>query len=103
MMLAPVPHWPLFKEVLRRQELMDYTMQAYGVDVLTAVRADKGQAYLEARSMCHRCQHVSECREWLASTRQTRGARDFCLNSEFFSRCRATDPEPAAPPSAEVK
>lgn len=102
-MPTPVPQWPLFKQALRRQELMDWMMQARGVDVLTAIRADRGQAYLEARSRCHRCVHESECREWLASTRQTQRPPDFCPSCEFFSRCRATDSKPGLLPSAVAK
>ena len=99
-MPTPEPRWPLFKQVLRQQLLMDCMMQARGVDVITAVCADRGQAFLEARSRCRHCLLESECREWLASTRQTQRPPNFCANFEFFSECGAPDSEPGFPPSA---
>jgi hypothetical protein len=53
------PSW--LKEVLRRQELMDDVMQKSGVDVLTAIRADNGQAFFEARTKCRVCPHERDC------------------------------------------
>ena len=95
--------WPMFKQVICRQQLMDCMMEARGVDVLAAVRADRGQAFLEARSRCRGCVHECECREWLASIRQMQQQPSFCPNFEFFSLCHATDPEPAPHPSAGGK
>ena len=37
------PQWPMFREVLRRQELMDDMMERCGVDVLDVIRKDRGQ------------------------------------------------------------
>jgi hypothetical protein len=34
--------WPMFREVLRRQELMDDMMELCGVDVLDVIRKDRG-------------------------------------------------------------
>lgn len=50
------PSW--LRQILRRQKLMDSVMQTSGVDVLTAIRADNGQAFFEARAKCRVCLHV---------------------------------------------
>lgn len=40
------PQWPMFREVLRRQELMDDMMERCGVDVLDVIRRDRGQSFV---------------------------------------------------------
>jgi Family of unknown function (DUF6455) len=52
------------KQILRRQELMDRVMEKCGVDVLAAIRADKGQVFFEARAKCRECPHDVACRDW---------------------------------------
>ena len=58
------PSW--LKEVFRRQELMDSVMQKSGVDVLTAIRADNGQAFFEARTKCRVTARDREFTDWTA-------------------------------------
>lgn len=36
---------------------MDAMMQTLGVDILTAVRAKSGEAFVEARYKCRNCPH----------------------------------------------
>jgi hypothetical protein len=77
------------KQVVRRQELMDSVMQKSGVDVLTAIRADDGQAFFEARAKCRVCTHERDCRNWwLESSEGTRLPPNFCPNANFFSACK---------------
>ena len=81
------PSW--LKEVLRRQELMDSVMQKSGVDVLTAIRADNGQAFFEARTKCRVCPHERDCRNWwLESCETLRLPPNFCPNANFFRACK---------------
>ena len=81
------PRWPIFNEVRRRQELMDHMMQRLGVDVLVAVRANEGQAFVEARAKCRNCLHESACRNWLESPGTLPFPPDFCPNADFFRTC----------------
>src|ERR1700675_232632 len=92
------PSW--LKEVLRRQELMDDVMQKSGVDVLTAIRADNGQAFFEARTKCRVCPHERDCRNWwLESCETLRLPPNFCPNANFFRACkRANHPLILDPP-----
>ena len=81
------PSW--LKEVFRRQELMDSVMQKSGVDVLTAIRADNGQAFFEARTKCRVCPHERDCRNWwLESCETLRLPPNFCPNASFFRACK---------------
>ena len=98
--LMPIPTrlWPTLKEVLRRQDLMDRTMQTSGVDVLTAVRVDGGLAFVEARAKCRYCLHEGACRDRLESCEGLQippeGLQmppDFCPNAGFFRACRRED------------
>ena len=74
----------MFNQVRRRQKLMDHMMQSLGVDVLVAIRADDGQAFVEARTRCHNCLHESDCRNWLESSETLPLPPDFCPNANFF-------------------
>ena len=78
------------KHVRRRQELMDSVMQKSGVDVLTAVRADNGQAFFEARAKCRDCLHESDCRSWWLSEALPLPP-NFCPNANFFRACKRED------------
>jgi hypothetical protein len=81
------PSW--LKQILRRQELMDSVMQTSGVDVLTAIRADNGQAFFEARAKCRVCLHERDCRNWwLESCEALRQPPNFCPNANFFRACK---------------
>jgi len=79
--------WPTFNQVRRRQELMDEMMERLGVDVLTAVRADNGQGFVQARARCRDCLHESECRLWLDSSPILPLPPAFCPNAKFFRSC----------------
>jgi Family of unknown function (DUF6455) len=79
--------WPMFNQVRRRQELMDHMVQRLGVDLLTAICADQGQAFVEARGRCRNCLHESECRNWLESSEALPLPPDFCPNTNFFRKC----------------
>jgi hypothetical protein len=77
------------KQVLRRQELMDSVMEKCGVDALTAIRGDNGQAFFEARAKCRDCLHESDCRNWwLESSEAERLPPNFCPNAKFFCACK---------------
>ncbi len=78
---------PMFNQVLRRQELMDQMMQTLGVDALTAVRLEKGQAFVRARARCRECLHESECRRWLDLPEGLPSPPHFCPNNDFFRSC----------------
>ena len=83
--LMPISRrWPIFNPVRRRQELMDHMMQRLGVDVLTAIRADDGQAFVEARARCRSCLHESDCRNWLESSEGLPLPPDFCPNANLL-------------------
>ena len=80
--------WPMFREVLRRQELMDDMMELCGVDVLDVIRKDRGQSFAEARSKCRSCACVRTCRDWLlAPEGGPSSPPDFCPNARLFHAC----------------
>jgi hypothetical protein len=81
------PRWPMFNQVRRREELMDQMMQTLGVDVLTAIRLDRGQSFVDARARCRECLHESECRIWLDLPQGLPSPPDFCPNANFFRSC----------------
>jgi hypothetical protein len=87
-MQEPGARWPVFHQVYRRQALMDSVMETTAVDLVAAVRAERGQAFFAARSKCRLCPHEQECREWVATARPGRPAPEFCPNSQFFDACR---------------
>ncbi len=80
--------WPMLEEVRHRQELMDRMMQTRGVDVLAALRADGGLAFIEARAKCRYCLHEEACRRWLVAPKTP---PEFCPNAAFFLSCRSMD------------
>jgi hypothetical protein len=75
----------MFRQVYRRQALMDSMMDVTDVNLAAAVRADRGQAFITARSKCRLCPHEQECSEWLATARPGKGAPNFCPNAQFFN------------------
>jgi hypothetical protein len=79
--------WPAFKEARRRNELMDAMMSRFGVDLITAIDVDNGNAFVQARSKCRSCCHESECRAWLNADETRFLPPDFCPNACFFRRC----------------
>ena len=78
----------VFREVLRRQELMDDMMERCGIDVLDLIRRDKEQSFAEARAKCRSCLCERTCREWLlASCGGVGSPPDFCPNALLFRAC----------------
>ena len=87
-MSTATPQWPMFREVLRRQELMDDMMERCGVDLLDAIRMDRGQSFVEARAKCRLCVCVRTCRDWLlAPDADLSRPPDFCPNARLFRTC----------------
>ena len=82
----------MFREVLRRQELMDDLMERCGVDVLDVIRSDRGQSFAEARAKCRVCLSARTCREWLlAPGSELASPPDFCPNASLFRICLKTE------------
>jgi len=87
-MPTATPQWPMFREVLRRQELLDDMMERCGVDVLDVIRRDRGQSFAEARARCRLCTCAGTCRDWLlASDGDLSWPPDFCPNARLFRTC----------------
>jgi len=91
-MSIATPQWPMFKEVLCRQGLMDDMMERCGVDVLDVIRKDRGQAFVDARARCRSCPWVQTCRNWLLVSEGTGPwPPDFCPNAGIFRACLKED------------
>ena len=87
-MRITTPQWPMFREALRRQELMDDMMERCGVDLPGAIHSDRGQSFAEARAKCRSCLSVRTCREWLLAPRgEFSSPPDFCPNARYFRTC----------------
>jgi hypothetical protein len=87
-MSIAVPQWPMLKEVLRHQELMDDMMERCGVDVPDLIRKDGGQSFAEARTRCRLCLCEKGCREWLLlAGNDPCSPPDFCPNAPLFRAC----------------
>jgi len=79
------PQWPMFREVLRRQALLDDMIERCGVDVLDVIHCDRGRSFAEARAKCRSCLSARTCREWLLATGSGPASPpDFCPNSCLF-------------------
>jgi hypothetical protein len=90
------PQWPMLREVLRRQELMDDVMERCGIDVLALIHVDRGQSFARARARCRSCLFARTCREWLlAPCGALASPPDFCPNADLFRIClkKGTPPE----------
>jgi hypothetical protein len=84
-MSTAATQWPMFREALRRQALMDDMMERCGVDVLDVIRRDRGQSFAEARARCRSCLSVRRCREWLlAAGSDLAPPPGFCPNADLF-------------------
>ena len=85
-MSTATPRWPMFSEVLRRQELLDDMMERCGVDVVQVVRSDGGRSFAEARARCRLCLSARRCGEWLlaAPRGELASPPDFCPNACLF-------------------
>src|SRR6266545_3972737 len=77
--------------VRRRQALMDSMMEKCGVDVLKAVRAEKGDAFFAARAKCRDCAHEDDCRDWLKMEMPDSLPPNFCPNADYFRMCKRDD------------
>ena len=87
-MSTATPQWPMFREVLRRQELMDDMMERCGVDVLDVIRKDRGNPSPMARTKCCSCACVRTCRDWLlAPDAGLSRPPNFCPNARLFRTC----------------
>jgi hypothetical protein len=80
--------WPMFTEVLRRQELMNDMMERCGVDLFEVIHKDRGQSFVEARTKCGLCACMGTCREWLLAPKgHVSSPPDFCPNARLFRTC----------------
>ena len=82
------------KLLVRRVELrahrMHDLMQRIGVDPAALVRAESGDAYSRARSLCHFCGTSDQCLRWLDQTPLSDTRPTFCPNLTLFEACRRT-------------
>ena len=77
--------WPMFRDVLRHQALMDDMMEQCGVDVFEIIRRDRGQCFAHARARCRSCLSARACRQWLlAPSGELTSPPDFCPNASLF-------------------
>jgi hypothetical protein len=81
---------PTLNRVLRRAALMDNVMQRVGADHDAARALDGGSAWFEARVKCIACGSEQQCLEWLVRSQPAAYSAppQFCLNAEYFCRCR---------------
>ena len=88
---------PMLNRVLQQAELMDRMMERLRIDPVVAARLENGMAWYEARSQCIACHSERQCQEWLkrAPTEPSIEPPDFCLNTEFFRSCPASDRRPS--------
>jgi hypothetical protein len=59
------------------------------VDIQKLAFARQGEAYLEARRNCLRCQHKTECSLWLREEERPPDLPGFCPNLELFQSLKA--------------
>jgi hypothetical protein len=92
-MSTETPQWPMLKEVLRSQKLMDDMMERCGVDTLALIRSDEGRSFAEARAECRWCLSARTCGEWLlALGGELASPPDFCPNASLFRVCLKSKP-----------
>jgi hypothetical protein len=86
-MSIETPQWPMLREVLRQQRLMDDMMERCGVDVVDLIRCDRGKSFADARGKCRLCLAASTCQEWLLALGNNNAVLppEFCPNAELFS------------------
>ena len=80
--------WPMFRRVAQQAQHMTDVMERLDIDPSTAVRQDRGQAYIEARARCLHCQFARECERWLQGAENARDPAYFCPNAAFFAAQR---------------
>ena len=86
-MSEPEPRWPMFLRVWRRATLIDRVIDKLGLDLVAAVRLDKGDAYREACANCQTCSVVRACRHLLDSVEPTSVSLGNCPNLQYYERC----------------
>jgi hypothetical protein len=77
--------WPQFARALRKQALMDETMETQGVDLVAAVRA--GDDFVKARANCRECRDETACRAWFLE--RSGAPAEFCPNGAFFAALKS--------------
>jgi hypothetical protein len=77
--------WPQFARALRKQALMDETMETQGVDLVAAVRA--GDDFVKARANCRECRDETACRAWFLE--RSGEPAEFCPNGAFFAALKS--------------
>jgi hypothetical protein len=92
MTATAMQRWPISREVLRHQTLMDEMMAECVVDVLELIRRDRGRSFAEARARCRFCLSAKTCRQWLLSLNKALASPPaFCPNAELFRACQRTE------------
>jgi hypothetical protein len=93
----------MFERVLSHARLFDAMLQHAGVQPGEAVRAGRGTAWQQARTLCLGCPDARRCQDWLATADAQAPPPDFCRSARFFGHrasadCRTLDlvlsPEP---------
>ncbi len=83
-------HWPIFSQVLRQESLMNRMIAALKINMLDAVRQDRGEAIASARDKCFHCTNIEACKSWLNTAQDPKTPPIFCPNSTFLHRLRPT-------------
>lgn len=78
----------MYNRVLRRAELFQHMLGALEIAPRDAAILDRGNAYCAANKHCLICARAPECRRRLETSPSISSPPDFCLNAEFFARCR---------------
>jgi hypothetical protein len=78
----------LVRRVERRAHRMHDLMQRIGVDPVALVRAEGGDTYLRARSLCLFCGTSDKCLRWLDQTPPSDARPAFCPNLTLFEACK---------------
>jgi hypothetical protein len=77
------------RRVERRATRMREMMERLDVDAAALARAQRGDAYAQARTRCLTCGTSEQCLRWLDGGGSPRErAPDFCLNLRVFERFR---------------
>ncbi len=82
---------PMVRQVERQARRLHDMIKALGVNEITLIREDCGEAYAEAREKCLRCASAGECLHWLeANAEGTTHAEipEYCRNRDLFEKCR---------------
>ena len=83
-------HWWMTRRVERQATRMHEIMERLDVDAAALARADKGDAYLQARTRCLTCGTSDQCLRWLDANPAPARAPDFCPNLRVFEHFQRT-------------